>query len=111
MAMLKDVYLGDWDKLEEVLHDFNVGKAAVEGYKVIVACYNTGSYEGDAFVLLKKGRKYYEVNASHCSCYGLEGQFDFEETEPLALKKRCEAEYRYGAFASCCDTLKQHFRW
>lgn len=29
---------------------------------------------------LKKNNKYYEVNASHCSCYGLEGQWKPEET-------------------------------
>lgn len=109
--MLKDVYLGYWDNLQDVLRDFEISKESVAGYKVIVAAYNAGGYEGDAFVLLKKGRDYYEVNASHCSCYGLEGQFILEDSAKLALKKRYGSDYRYGAFGMACEALKQHFRW
>jgi hypothetical protein len=109
--MLQNVYLGDWGCLEDVLDAFRIDKAEVKGYKVIVASYDNGGYDGDAFVLLKKGRNYYEVNASHCSCYGLEDMWSLEDTTPAALKHRVEKGVSYGAFKSAHDTLKKHFRW
>lgn len=85
---MENVYCGDWDCLEDMVKDFQISKEDVKGYKVLYAWYEYADYSGSAFVLLKKGRKLYEVNGGHCSCYGLEGQFDLEETNPEALLKR-----------------------
>ena len=51
---------------------------------VIVAVYWYGSYEGDAIVVYKQDGEYYEAHGSHCSCYGLEGQWG---GEPIVLKE------------------------
>lgn len=51
-----------------------------EPVNILFASYDTDNYSGDAFVLFEKEGKLFEVNGSHCSCYGLEGQFDPEET-------------------------------
>ena len=59
-----------------------------EGYNILFASYGTDNYSGDAFVLFEKDGKLYEVNGSHCSCYGLEGQFDPEETTLEAIEMR-----------------------
>lgn len=59
-----------------------------EPINILFASYGTGSYEGDAFVLTERDGKLFEVNASHCSCYGLENQFDQEETNLDVLKHR-----------------------
>jgi len=56
--------------------------------KVLVAYYDSYAYEGYAFVLYKKGKKLYEVNGSHCSCYGLENQWQPEETSKESLMQR-----------------------
>lgn len=56
--------------------------------KVLLASYAYENYEGDAFVLFRRDGKLYEVNGSHCSCYGLEGQWSPEETSIEALRKR-----------------------
>jgi len=40
-------------------------------------------------VLFKRGGKLYDVNGSHCSCFGLEDQWLPEETTVAAL-------YRYN---------------
>ena len=42
----------------------------LQGIEVLLASYVEGSDCGDAFVLFRKDEKLYEVNASHCSCYG-----------------------------------------
>jgi len=59
--------------------------------EILLASYGTPSYEGYAFVLFRRDGKLYEVNGSHCSCYGLEGQWDPEETTVDALRHRVVA--------------------
>ena len=63
---------------------------------VIIAYYGYVSYDGQAFVLFQDTNTgvYYEVNGRHCSCYGLEGQWEPEETtlEQLLLRK----SFSYG---------------
>ena len=51
-----------------------------EDINVLFASYGEDNYSGDAFVLFERDGKLFEVNGSHCSCYGLEGQFEPEET-------------------------------
>ena len=48
--------------------------------KILLAAYYDEDYEGDAYVLFERGGKLWEVHGSHCSCNGLEGQWDPEET-------------------------------
>lgn len=55
---------------------------------VLLASYHTGGYEGDAFVLFKKNGKLFEVHGSHCSCYGLERQWQPEETTVESIRHR-----------------------
>jgi hypothetical protein len=64
---------------------------AIKKYEVnniLFASYGIDNYSGDAFVLFEKDGKLYEVNGSHCSCYGLEGQFEPEETTLEAIETR-----------------------
>lgn len=63
-------------------------KPEFKGAEILLASYGTPSYEGYAFVLFRRGGKLYEVNGSHCSCYGLEGQWEPEETTVEALRHR-----------------------
>ena len=65
--------------------------------ELLFASYGGGSYEGDATMVWRHGGKLYETQGSHCSCYGLEGQFEPEETtvEALAAKGKKEAGSSY----------------
>lgn len=56
--------------------------------QILIAWYGYGSYCGNCFVLFKKDGKLYEVNASHCSCNGIEGQWSPEETTVATLRMR-----------------------
>lgn len=56
--------------------------------EILLASYGTPSYEGYAYVLFHEGGKLYEVEASHCSCYGVEGQWEPEETTIESLEHR-----------------------
>ena len=97
--MADKVYLGDWSDKADMLKSFHYyGESVVdltEGYEVLLAYYDE-CYEGSAFVLLSKDGELYEVNGGHCSCYGLEGQWDVEHTTPEALLHRLDKGYSFG---------------
>jgi hypothetical protein len=56
--------------------------------ELLFASYGGGAYEGDAVVIFQKDGKLYEVHGSHCSCNGLEEQWEPEETSWAALAMR-----------------------
>ena len=88
------IYLNNWDSKQDVINDFFPEyrepkyKGELDNINILLASYTYWSYDGDAFVLFEKEGKLYEVNGSHCSCYGLEGQWDPEETTKEALLHR-----------------------
>lgn len=92
-------YHGDFSCKKDLCYEFKIDEGKLEGCQVLVAMYSQGSYEGTAFVLFAKGDVLYEVHGSHCSCYGLEEQWDPEETTHEALAHRMEKGslfYTYG---------------
>jgi len=93
----RTMFLNDWSNLEEMIADFWPGpgygaddhlKDELDGVTILLASYGQWSYEGNAFVLFERGEKLYEVNGSHCSCYGLERQWEPEETTVADLRYR-----------------------
>lgn len=56
--------------------------------EVLVAFYGYESYSGSSVVMYRNGESYFIVEGSHCSCYGLEGQWNPEEynSKELFLK-------------------------
>jgi hypothetical protein len=91
-------YFGNW-KVENAYGEM---RKAFEGYEtydlpedfpapkdVLFAGYFDGSYSGWARVLYRNGGKLYEVEASHCSCNGLGGQWEHGgEVTPGSLAMR-----------------------
>lgn len=47
--------------------------------EVLYASYEHEAYEGWSVVIYRNGDKFYYNYGGHCSCYGLEGQWDPEE--------------------------------
>lgn len=92
------VFLNEFKNKEDVgsefaeeNYDIPRNERVIEGFykcNVLFASYGTGNYSGDAFVLFEQDGKLYEVNGSHCSCNGLEGQWYPEETSVEALVSR-----------------------
>jgi hypothetical protein len=67
-----------WGSKEEIGKDFKI--TIPSSYKILYANYYYGNWEGSAYVLgyCTKRKEYFEVHGSHCSCYGLEGQWGEE---------------------------------
>ena len=84
------MFLHDWSEsgLEGVIEDFGVKEADLIGINVLLASYTYRCYEGNAFVLFEKEGRLYEVNGGHCSCFGLEGQWEPDETNIEVLEHR-----------------------
>ncbi len=60
---------------------------------MLLASYSYEDYSGSAFVLYRKDGQLFEVNGGHCSCYGLEGQWEPESTTKQALLERLTNGY------------------
>ena len=83
---------GRWTNVDQIFDDYQVTEDDRPYCKIILGYYIYESYRGDSFVLFLDSRdnKLYEVNGSHCSCYGLEGRWSPEETFPeAAVKQEC----------------------
>ena len=65
--------------------------------EILFASYGGGSYDGDAVVIYERDGTLYEVHGSHCSCYGLEDQWEPEATTwaALAMRQRPKAGEYY----------------
>lgn len=61
------------------------------GAEILFAWYEDENYTGRAIVVYRIGTQLYEVHGSHCSCHGLEEQWEPEETTLAAM-----AGYRIG---------------
>ena len=82
------IYFEEFNSQEDVFREFAVSEEKSKDVEILYAQYGYYSYEGEAHVIFRKDGKLYEVNGSHCSCYGLEGQWEPEETSVVALLAR-----------------------
>jgi len=85
------MYFGQFSDKFGVASAFELGeeeRVAIESAEVLFANYGSWPYDGNAFVVFTLDGKLYEVNGSHCSCYGLERQWKPEETTWKALAMR-----------------------
>jgi len=85
-----NTFYGNWGCKEDVAGDFAVDMKALRGVKILFAWYSYEDYSGSAFVLFQKGRKLYEVHGGHCSCNGLEGQWEPTVVSTAELLYRLE---------------------
>lgn len=77
-------YLGDFTSKEDIESNFQC--KVPEEAKILIAYYSYENYEGTAYVLYDLNGKLFEVTGGHCSCNGLEGQWEPEETSIAALR-------------------------
>ena len=104
-------YLGDFSDQADVENQFEMKLGPDK--KILLAAYDGGGYEGDAWVLVQHvdSGKLFEVNGSHCSCCGLEGQWDEEETSVQSLRNRLKnghvGPYDYPVDESLTEVLNR----
>lgn len=141
------VFMNDWTGIVDVLGDFNDVYINQREYEattapypnvfiweekkqkintlllvysdthILFASYGSANYSGDAWVLFEKSGELFEVNGGHCSCYGLEGQWNPEKVTLNALEHRLiegtfgEDDYAGNTFKErLCDFLGVEYR-
>lgn len=70
--------------------------AIPEPEEVLFADYTYEDYTGDSTVIYRNGDRYFMVSGSHCSCYGLEGQWEPEEYTKEELVELSWRQYEGG---------------
>lgn len=82
-------YFGEFEKLEDVRNEFHVSLTDLfpTERQMVFAWYGVGGYDGSALVVFKIKGQYYQVEGSHCSCYGLENQWEPDPVSKEQLKK------------------------
>lgn len=89
------VYKDDFDNWQDVKNNFEIER---EEPQYIFAIYDNGGYDGWALVIFSDdGLNFFTVEGSHCSCYGLEGQWE-PETTTFAALHHMATEASYGGF-------------
>ncbi|MGN6347058.1 MAG: hypothetical protein ACTHME_05085 [Candidatus Nitrosocosmicus sp.] len=101
-------YFSDWD---DVVEEFECNEKHPE--EVIFAIYDSdgsNGYEADSIVIYRNGEKYFIVEGGHCSCYGLEGQWQPEEYTKHELKEVIKRKnfYPYDDSKSLIEELKKY---
>ena len=107
-------YIGDWEResytglkrIDALRDDFEIDEDVIKDEEIIVAFYLYESYSGIASVLFKRDDKYFIVEGSHCSCYGLEGQWNEEEISLEYISHRIEN----GCFADWASHYEERIK-
>lgn len=101
------MYMHDWTKTQRqgMIKDFDISEADLDGVEILLAAYEYGSYDGQAVVIFKKDNQLWSVYGSHCSCYGLEGQWEPEEASISQLEHMLEKGWQFNWIADEMRTL------
>jgi len=92
--MIEPVFKKDFEDKNDIVKEFGIDPVSLNACSILFAYYGeVCGYDGEAFVLFEQDGKLYEVNGSHCSCYGLEGQWEPEETTIDTLLYRINDGY------------------
>lgn len=112
LLVLEDLAkLDDAGLREHIVQSYEAKPEDLKGVKFLIAYESVGSwgYDSSAFFLFEKGGKLFEVHASHCSCYGFEGQWKPEKTSLSYLKSDKFSVY-LGEYDGCPDANNSAIR-
>lgn len=92
-----------------MVEEFQVALPEVEKYQVLAACLSEGGYESEVWFLLQNLETggLFEVHASHCSCYGYEGEF---KPEPTTLEYLKSDNFGLYGFSSLVPKFSDFFK-
>ena len=114
--MKQQNYSGQFWDWGDVVSNFDLDRSTPEP-DFIWASYDADYCDGYATVVFFENRtmSWNIVTGSHCSCHGLEGQFDPEQFNPevhfkaLAEDKRFVGDYTWGEREKC--DFDEWFKW
>ncbi len=106
------MFYGNFANEDDVFNEFRVEGNDRKGKVIIFAAYDTPDYEGYATVVFIENGKLYVVSGSHCSCHGLENQWEPDEMPVVALKKLATGDgyfyHNHNEISELLDKLEYH---
>lgn len=87
------MFYGIFGSADDIAYEFGIPRDQLDNINIVVAWYDYEDYDGEAFVLFKNGSEFYEVHGGHCSCMGLEDQWEPELSSTEALQRATEHNY------------------
>jgi hypothetical protein len=98
-------YIGEFASWDDVRSNYG-DDCPTEEPRFVFAQYETPAYEGYSTVITSTGADdFFIVEGSHCSCFGLEGQWEPTRHDSADLRKMMEASY--GFFHDHKDRLTE----
>lgn len=86
---MENQFFNGFENKEDIARRFEIPVSDLDDCEILFASYGGYAYEGDALVIFRgKDGNLYEVHGAHCSCYGLEGNWEPEITSFEALRHR-----------------------
>lgn len=106
------MFYGIFENWNDVLSFFGVNNPQeYENAVPVFASYDCEDYDGYATVIFIQHGKFWEVHGSHCSCFGLEDQWEPEETSFEVLRHMAnKGRYSYlhnKEFSDAIDLIEQ----
>lgn len=97
--------------LDDVARDWSSDVSeSLKGAAVLYHFYTYEDYCGTGYTVYAKDGKLYEAHGSHCSCNGLEGQWDPEETTLAAIEARVTSrEYQSEIYVEAIKAIKDYW--
>lgn len=97
------MYYGLFESDADVCKEFQISEI---GGHVVFAAYECEHYEGSAEVIFISKGKFWHVSGGHCSCYGLEDQWNPEEM-PLVALRHIVDKSTYGLLSSMRSEVRE----
>ena len=108
MKIYHDNFADGWGAL---LREFHLADDMPEPC-ILFASYTEESYSGEAYVqMVLPNGSLAEVRGSHCSCHGLEDQWDIEDTTVEALRHEFQHGYGYGIMHDYKHDILARVEW
>lgn len=106
-------YFNNFTNLDDIINAFEIKEpwfSKLKEAEILLASYGGRAYEGDALVIFSLDGKLYEVHGGHCSCNGLEGQWDPEETsvQAIAFRFKSSTEDEDNLFNALASLSEEH---
>lgn len=106
------MYMHNWaeSQREGLIKDFSISEADLDGVEILLAAYSYADYDGHAVVIFKKDNQLWSVYGSHCSCYGLEDNWEPEEATIDQLEHILKEGWKFDWIADEMKALIKRLR-
>ncbi|QQK88047.1 hypothetical protein [Providencia phage PSTRCR_127] len=103
--MKTNVFLELFQSKYDICSEFNIPEETLDNVTIVLAFYEYENYSGDATVVYRdENGIFWHVEGGHCSCYGLEDQWDPVEIGDIEIFKEYSKRMTVGYYSFGSDS-------